>query len=141
MPIRHPVRQLKYALQTWNIRNVFIIVSNKSKMQCFCKIQKRYNGTHVQNPARHQKYALQTWNIRSVFWNLTRNHPEVLLGKYVLKICSKFTREHSCQSAIWMKLHCKFIEIALRHGCTSLNLLHISRTPFPKNTYELLNLI
>ena len=29
---------------------------------------------------------------------------------------------------------CNFIEIARRHGCSSLNLLHIFRTPFPKNT-------
>ena len=27
-----------------------------------------------------------------------------------------------------------FIKIALRHGCSPVNLLHISRTPFPKNT-------
>ena len=29
---------------------------------------------------------------------------------------------------------CNFIEIALRHGCSPVNLLHIFRTPFPKNT-------
>ena len=28
-----------------------------------------------------------------------------------------------------------FIEIALRHGCSPVNLLHIFRTPFPKNTF------
>ena len=27
-----------------------------------------------------------------------------------------------------------FIEITLRHGCSTLNLLHIFRTAFPKNT-------
>ena len=27
-----------------------------------------------------------------------------------------------------------FIEIALRHGCSPVNLLHIFRTAFPKNT-------
>ena len=27
-----------------------------------------------------------------------------------------------------------FIEIVLRHGCSPVNLLHISRTPFRKNT-------
>ena len=30
---------------------------------------------------------------------IKRNHSEVFLGKGVLKICSKFTREHPCQSA------------------------------------------
>ena len=35
-------------------------------------------------------------------WTFFRNsHSEVFLGKDVLKICSKFTREHTCQSAIW----------------------------------------
>ena len=28
-----------------------------------------------------------------------------------------------------------FIEITLRHGCFPINLLHIFRTPFPKNTF------
>ena len=28
------------------------------------------------------------------------SHPEVFLGKSVLKICSKFTGEHPCRSAI-----------------------------------------
>ena len=32
------------------------------------------------------------------------------------------------------KLLCNFIKIALRHGCSRVNLLHIFRTPFPKNT-------
>ena len=30
---------------------------------------------------------------------------------------------------------CNFIEIALRHGCSTVSLLHIFRTPFPRNTY------
>ena len=62
------------------------------------------------------------------------SRPEVFLGKGVLKICSKFTGEHPCRSVISIKLQSSFIEIALRHGCSSVNLLHIFRTPFPKNT-------
>ena len=34
------------------------------------------------------------------------------------------------------KLLCNFIEIALRHGCSPVNLRQISRTPLPKNTSE-----
>ena len=49
-------------------------------------------------------------------------------------MCNKFTGEHPCRSVISIKLLCSFIEIALRHEC-SVNLLHIFRTPFPKNTY------
>ena len=56
--------------------------------------------------------------------------PEVFLGKGVLKIDSKFTGEHPYRRAISIKLLCSFIEIALRHGCSPVNLLHIFRTPF-----------
>ena len=35
-----------------------------------------------------------------------------------------------------IKLQSNFIEITLRHGCSPVNLLHICRTPFTKNTSE-----
>ena len=63
------------------------------------------------------------------------SHSEVSLGKDVLKIWSKFTGEHPCRSVISIKLLCNFIEITLRQGCSPVNLLHTSRTPFCKNTY------
>ena len=62
------------------------------------------------------------------------SHPEVFLGKGVLKICSKFTGEHSCRSKISIKLQSNFIEITLQHRCSPVNLVHIFRTPFLKNT-------
>ena len=43
--------------------------------------------------------------------------PEVPLGKSVLKICSKFTREHPCQSVISIKLFCNFIEFTWVFNC------------------------
>ena len=49
---------------------------------------------------------------------------KVFLEKGVLNICSKFTWEHPCRSVISIKLH----------GCSSVNLLHIFRKLFPKNT-------
>ena len=60
-------------------------------------------------------------------------HPEVFLGKHVLKIYSKFTGEHPCRSVISIKLQCNLTETTLLHGCSSVNLLHIFRTSFPKN--------
>ena len=65
--------------------------------------------------------------------------PEVFLIKGFLKICSKFTGEHQCQSVISIKLLsikflCNFIEITLWHRCSPVNLLHIFRTPFSKDT-------
>ena len=38
------------------------------------------------------------------------------------------------QIVISIMLLWKFIEITLRHGCPPVNLLHIFRTPFTKNT-------
>ena len=58
----------------------------------------------------------------------------MFLGKGVLEICSKFTGEHPCRSAISIKLQSNFIEITHRHGCSPVNLRHIFTTPFPKNT-------
>ena len=58
------------------------------------------------------------------------SRPEMFLKKGVLKICSKFTGDHPCRSVISIKLLCNFIEIALRDGCSPVNLLHIFRTPF-----------
>ena len=57
----------------------------------------------------------------------------VFLGKGALKICSKFAGT-PMPSVISIKLLWNFIKIALRHGSSPINLLHIFRTPFPKNT-------
>ena len=64
------------------------------------------------------------------------SRPEVILGKGVLKICSKFTGEQPCRSAISIKFQssCNFDDVARRHGCSLVNLLRIFRTPFPRNT-------
>ena len=62
------------------------------------------------------------------------SHLEVFLRKGVLKICSKFTEEHPCQIVVSIKLQSNFVEITLRHEYSSVNLPHIFRTPFPKNT-------
>ena len=64
------------------------------------------------------------------------NPPDVFLGKDVLKICTKFTGRHPCWSAILVKLLSKLIEIKLRHRCSVVNLKHIFRIPFSKNTSE-----
>ena len=47
----------------------------------------------------------------------------------------QIAREHLYRSVTSMKLQSNFIEITLQHGCSPVNLLHIFRTPFPKNTY------
>ena len=62
------------------------------------------------------------------------SHPEVFYEKGVLKICSKFTGEQPCRSVISIKLQSSFIEIIILHDCSSVNLLHIFRIPFPRST-------
>ena len=77
-----------------------------------------------------------------VFWRkaslFRSSSSEVLLEKGVLNIWSKFIGERPCRIAISIKLLCKlicnFIETAFRYGCSPVNLLHIFRTHFPKNT-------
>ena len=49
-------------------------------------------------------------------------------------MCNKFTGEYSCRSMISINLLSNFTEILLQHGCFPVNLLHIFRTPFPKNS-------
>ena len=67
--------------------------------------------------------------------------PDVFLGKDVLKICSKFTGKHQCQSALLVQLLCNFFEMALPHGCSPVNLQHIFKTTFTKNMSEVLLLM
>lgn len=62
------------------------------------------------------------------------SRPEVFLVKSVLKICNKFIGKHLYRSLISITLQSNFIEIALLHGCSPVNLMHILRTSFPKNT-------
>ena len=61
----------------------------------------------------------------SVYSSIQKQPSGGVLRKRCSEICSKFIAEHPCNS--------NFVEIALWHGC-SVNLLHIFRTPFPKNT-------
>ena len=64
--------------------------------------------------------------IDQIIVTMTRSsRPDMFLRKGVLKICSKFTGEHPCRN---------LSEMTLRHWCSPVNLLHIFRTSFPKNT-------
>ena len=67
-------------------------------------------------------------------WGFRSSHSEVFLSTGVLKIYSKFTGKHPCRSVISIKLLFNFSDIALRHGCSPVNLLYTFRTSFLKNT-------
>ena len=61
-----------------------------------------------------------------IIWDIQKQPLKGVLRKGVLKVCSEFTGEHPCQSAISIKLICNFMEITLRHGCSPVFFL---RTP------------
>ena len=85
--------------------------------------------------------ALRIWN-ESEMENMGKyRESRGVLSNGVLKICREhIAGEHPCRSVIAIKLLCNFIEITLRHGCSFINLLHIFRRPFLKNTSERLPL-
>ena len=66
------------------------------------------------------------------------SHPDVFLGKGVLKICSKFTDEYPCRSAISIKLQSNFSEIA-KQLCFCIANKHSRRT-FNKTNNVLLDI-
>ena len=55
-------------------------------------------------------------------------------GVFRKKCLEKHAGEHPCRSLISIKLLCNFIEIALWHGCSPVNLLYIFGTSFPRKT-------
>ena len=58
----------------------------------------------------------------------------VVLRKKCSENMHQFAGEQACRSVISIKFQSNFIEIALRHGCSPVNLLHIFRTTFLNNT-------
>ena len=64
----------------------------------------------------------------------TGSRPEVFSRKTPLKIYSKRTGKHACWIVISIKMQSNFIEITLWYGCFPVSLMHIFRTPFPRNT-------
>ena len=82
-------------------------------------------------------FQIFSWLLReNDIWEAIQTQPSIaVLINGVLKTCSKFTGEQTYRSVISINLLCNFIEITLRHGCSPVNLLHIFRTTFCKNTY------
>ena len=66
------------------------------------------------------KYCFYIKTYKVTFWKYSYNR---LNNGYVKKVLLTLT------------LQSNFIEITLRHGCSRVNLLHIFRAPFLKNTY------
>ena len=84
-----------------------------------------------------QKLAVEILKVKNGFsaWKYEKcysrsSHPEVFLRKVVLKICSRFTGEDPCWSAILTNLQSSLIEITLRHWCSPVNLLQVAEHLF-----------
>ena len=105
--------------------------SQISRMEVFLKKDNSLKPLFISVTSPIQDILLSWMNPRYYF---KCSRPEVFLGKAVLKICCKFTGDHPCRGVISMKLQSNFIKITLRHGCSPVNLQHIFRTAFPKNT-------
>ena len=117
------------AFEHWPTTNsiyVSIIISNyfaKASTGSVINVTSVYQKWHVEVlnelppvhvPPTWHLLDIRDYNLLIYWWcNIRNSRPEVFLGQGVLKICSKFTGEHPCRS---------------------VNLLHISRTLFPKNT-------
>ena len=56
-----------------------------------------------------EKSVMETFTVLNIS-SFTSSCPEVLLGKGVLNISSKFTGEHPCQRAISIKLQVNFLK-------------------------------
>ena len=102
-------------LLTWNRLTFFTPMSHflplkTSENQRFSDVFRGYRNRHW----RKRSYPFK------VNAPIRSRPPEVFVGK---EVCSKFTVEHPC----WSK-------ITFCHGYSPINLLHIFRTPFPKNT-------
>ena len=132
----HPIEREKRARQNemciWN------------KLQSFT-----YRGVNSTSSNILQHLYKELWKPYEVYSTLnfkcrieqSYSPPQVFLGKGVLEICSKFAGEYPCWAVILIKLLCYFIEITLRHGCSPVNVPHIPRTSFYRNTYRGLLLV
>ena len=107
----------------------------------------KVNGLKQRSTSRFSYWPFPKFDINnfaddfSLMTSVRSSRSEMFLVKGVLKICSKFTGGHPCQNVISIKMQSSFIEITLQHGCSPVNLLHIFRRPFTKNTSEQLLLI
>ena len=119
--------------------NAFHIARNEEIQ--FAKLTKallKKTSTSISNMKKRWIVTEQV-NYKKHYFSLKcpqKQPPRDVPRKRFLKICSKYAGEHPCQSVISVKSQNNFIKITLWHGCSPVNLLHIFRTPFTKNTSE-----
>ena len=120
-----------------SIKKVFLLTGNYLGQSLFFnKVAGLRSTTLLKNRPWHMCFPVNLRNFQEHLFsqNTSGSPPKVFLAKGVLRICSKFTGEHPCRDAIPIKLQSSFIQIALWHGCSPVNLLYVFRTLFPQNT-------
>ena len=76
---------------------------------------------------------LDIWDDYHVFLISRSSYPEVFLRHLFWKYVANL--QENTHAEVWFQSSCcSFIEITLRHGSSPVNLLHIFRIPFPRNT-------
>ena len=80
------------------------------------------------------KQSKQEKNKQSVTMEIQKQPPRGVLNKRCSENVQQIYRRAPMSKCDFNKVASNFIEIALRHGCSPVNLLHIFRTPFPRNT-------
>ena len=89
---------------------------------------------HISHTLSQDETAYIIYKQLAFRYNIQKKPPTGVPRKSCSEKCSKFTGEHLCRSVISIKLQSNFIDILLQHEFSPVNLLHIFRTPFLKNT-------
>ena len=80
---------------------------------------------------------LEKWNNSlTIHFKLQKQPSRAVLRKRCSENMQQIYRRTPCRSAISIKLLYNFIEIGLQNGCSPVNLLHIFRISFPRNTFR-----
>ena len=84
--------------------------------------------------ARITSFRVTKEDILLIVKTLDQKQPiRSILRKRCAENMQQIYRRRTHRSVISIKFLCNFIKITLRHGCSPVNFLHISRTPFSRN--------
>ena len=127
---RHTLKILQHLLQDfWSVSDHFTTLRSKGLKMMRLVCTEKLTLLLQRNVGLLA--GMNAWKIYENIMFCRSRPPLVFLETGVLKIWSNFTGEHPSRSVISIKL----LEITLRHGFSPVNLLHIFRTTFPKDTF------
>ena len=123
------------------LRKIFI--TRKKQNISFCRdfpeilqLKRNHKKKYLENVLIFQS-CHSAFNAKVVNNQITELHVNgstmIVKITFILDLYSKFTGEHPCKSVISIKLKATLLKSL--HGCSSVNLLHIFRIPFPKNIF------